>query len=170
MPVIETTHDEEALTVTIVAEFAASPQRVWEIYADPRQLEAIWGPPTHPATVVDHSLAPGGRVNYFMTGPEGDKYYGFWEVSEVEAPSRLVFRDYFGDEEFNALESMPGSTNTYTFSGADEGTRVVYESKFDSVDGLRKVLEMGMDEGATLATNQIDALLARDCAALAGER
>ena len=161
MPVIDTTHDEETLTLTMVAEFAAPPERVWEVYADPRQLEKIWGPPTYPATVVDHSLAPGGRVTYFMTSPEGEKYCGFWEVSSVEAPSRFVFRDYFADEDFNAVESMPGSTNTYTFAEADAGTRVTYESTFDSLEGLKTVLEMGVVEGATGAINQIDELLAR---------
>ncbi|WP_367618868.1 SRPBCC domain-containing protein [Brevibacterium sp.] len=55
----------------MVAEFAAPPERVWEVYADPRQLEKVWGPPTYPATVVDHSLVPGGRVTYYMTSPEG---------------------------------------------------------------------------------------------------
>lgn len=48
------------LLLTIIAEFAAPLERVSEVYADPRQLEQIWGRP--PAAVVDHSLAPGGRV------------------------------------------------------------------------------------------------------------
>ena len=161
MPVIETTHNEEALTLTMVAEFAAPPERVWEVYADPRQLEVIWGPPDFPATVVDHSLAQGGRVTYFMSGPEGEKYCGLWEISAIEEPSRLVFRDYFADEDFNPLDSMPGSTNTYTFTAIDGGTRVTYESTFDSIEGLRTVLEMGVVEGATGAINQIDDLLAR---------
>lgn len=161
MPVIETTHNEEALTLTMVAEFAAPPERVWEVYADPRQLETIWGPPTYPATVVDHSLSPGGRVTYFMTSPEGEKFRGFWEVSAVEPPVRLVFRDYFADEDFNAVESMPGSTNTYTFAAIAGGTRATYESTFDTLEGLKTVLEMGVVEGATGAINQIDGLLAR---------
>lgn len=33
-----------------------------------------------PATVVDHDLRPGGTVNYFMTGPEGDQPHGYWRV------------------------------------------------------------------------------------------
>lgn len=159
MPVLDTTHDEETLTLTMVAEFAARPERVWEVYADPRQLERVWGPPDYPATVVDHSLAPGGKVTYFMTSPEGEKFHGLWEVSSVEEPSRFVFRDYFADEYFNAVESMPGSTNIYTFAEVAAGTRVTYESTFDTVEGLRTVLEMGVVEGATGAINQIDELL-----------
>lgn len=162
MPVIETIHDEENLTLTMVAEFAAPPDRVWEVYSDPRQLEAIWGPPEYPATVVDHSLEPGGRVTYYMSGADGERFFGFWEVDSVEVPSRLIFRDYFADEDYNALESMPGSTNTYVFEAVDGGTRATYESTFDSLEGLKTVLDMGVVEGATDATNQIDDLLARD--------
>ena len=162
MPVIDTFHDEETLTLTIVAEFAAPLERVWEVYADPRQLEQIWGPPTYPATVVDHSLAPGGRVTYYMTSPEGEKFCGLWELTAVDRPTRLEFRDYFADEDFTVVESMPGSSCVYRFEATETGTRATYESIFDSVEGLRTVLEMGVIEGSTGAINQIDDLLARD--------
>ncbi|WP_152347062.1 SRPBCC family protein [Brevibacterium sp. CFH 10365] len=161
MPVIDTIQNEETLTLTIVAEFAAPPERVWEVYADPRQLEQIWGPPTYPATVVDHSLEPGGRVTYFMTSPEGEKFRGLWEMISAERPQRLEFRDYFADEDFTVVESMPGSRCVYTFEATETGTRATYESVFDSVEGLRTVLEMGVIEGSTGAINQIDGLLAR---------
>ena len=73
MTVTSVHKDPEALTMTITAEFDAPVEQVWQMWADPRQLERWWGPPTYPATVVDHDLTPGGRVTYFMTGPEGDK-------------------------------------------------------------------------------------------------
>lgn len=41
MPVTDIRHDLDALTLTITAEFAAPVQRIWEIYADPRQLEKV---------------------------------------------------------------------------------------------------------------------------------
>ena len=89
MPVTDVRHDPDALTLTITADFAAPVERVWQVYADPRQLEKVWGPPTYPATVVDHDLRPGGRITYFMTGPEGDKHAGYWEVTTVDEPGGL---------------------------------------------------------------------------------
>ena len=53
------TRTPRALTMTITAEFDAPIERVWQLWADPRQLERWWGPPTYPATVVDHDLSPG---------------------------------------------------------------------------------------------------------------
>ena len=72
MTVTAVRKDLEALTMTLEAEFDASADRVWQLWADPRQLERWWGPPTYPATFTKHDLSPGGHVAYHMTGPEGD--------------------------------------------------------------------------------------------------
>ena len=37
-----------------------------------------------------HDLAPGSRVEYHMTGPEGDQPRAFWDIVEVDAPRSLV--------------------------------------------------------------------------------
>ncbi|OQQ32096.1 polyketide cyclase [Prescottella equi] len=159
MPVTDVTHDLETRTLTITAEFAAPVERIWQIYADPRQLEKVWGPPACPATVVDHELAPGGRVTYFMTGPEGEKYAGYWEISAVDEPNGFSFADGFADEDFNPNPELPVSQNVYTFTAHDRGTRATYTSTFESAEGLQKVLDMGVVEGATSAINQIDGVL-----------
>jgi uncharacterized protein YndB with AHSA1/START domain len=160
MPVTDVQHDLDTLTLTITAEFAAPIERVWQVYADPRQLERVWGPPTYPATVVDHDLTPGGRVTYFMTSPEGQKHAGWWEVTAVEAPHRLAFDDGFADADFNPLPDLPVSKNEYTFEEADGRTRALFISTYASADALQQVLDMGVVEGATSALNQIDDLLA----------
>jgi len=58
--------DPQTLTLTIDAEFDASAERVWQLWADPRQLERWWGPPGYPATFTRHDLAPGSRVEYHL--------------------------------------------------------------------------------------------------------
>ena len=76
MSVINVHKDPETLTMAITSEFEASLESVWDVWADPRKLERWWGPPTYPATVLDHDLTPGGQVTYVMTGPEGDRHRG----------------------------------------------------------------------------------------------
>ncbi|GAA1406574.1 SRPBCC domain-containing protein [Catellatospora coxensis] len=160
MPVTDVRHDLDNLTLTITADFAAPVARIWQLYADPRQLEKVWGPPTYPATVVEHDLRPGGRVTYFMTGPEGDKHAGYWLVTAVDEPSSLSFDDGFADLDFNPSPTMPVSKNVYTFTARDGGTRATYVSTYESAEQLQQVLDMGIVEGASLAINQIDELLA----------
>ena len=160
MPVTDVQQDLDALTLTLTAEFAAPVERVWQVYADPRQLEKVWGPPTYPATFVDHDLRPGGRVTYFMTSPEGEKFAGYWDVTAVDEPRSFAFDDGFADQDFNPNPALPVSHSVYTFAPHDGGTRVTYVSTFESAEGMQKVLDMGMVEGATAAINQVDGLLA----------
>lgn len=160
MPVIDVTKDIDQRTLTITARFAAPVERVWALYADPRQLERVWGPPTHPATFVDHSLTVGGRSSYHMTAPDGQKYAGWWEVTAVDEPHSFAFDDGFADEEHNPMADLPVAHNLYTFDSEAGGTKATFLSSFDSADDLQKVLEMGVEEGATQAINQIDGFLA----------
>ncbi|MFD6895913.1 SRPBCC domain-containing protein [Rhodococcus sp. NPDC060086] len=160
MPVTDVEQDLDNLTLTITADFAAPVERVWQVYADPRQLEKIWGPPGYPATVVDHDLRPGGRTNYYMTGPEDEKYSGYWQVTAVDPPRSFSFADGFSDEDFTPNPELPVSENVFTFVERDGGTRATYVSTYESADALQKVLDMGVVEGASSAIGQIDGLLA----------
>ena len=109
MTVTAVRKDPQTLTMTLDAEFDASPERVWQLWADPRQLERWWGPPTYPATFTTHDLAPGGRVEYHMTGPEGDQPRGYWEVLEADPPHRLVFRDGFANDDGTPNADLPAN-------------------------------------------------------------
>jgi uncharacterized protein YndB with AHSA1/START domain len=160
MPVTDIQHDLDNRTLTITADFAAPVQRIWQIYADPRQLEKVWGPPTYPATVVDHDLAPGGRVTYYMTSPEGEKFAGYWQVVTVNEPAGFEFEDGFADLDFNPNPDLPVSRNVFTFTERDGGTHATYVSTYASAEALQQVLDMGMAEGATSSINQIDDLVA----------
>lgn len=161
MPITRVDKDLDAHTMTVVADFDAPVERVWQIYADPRQLERVWGPPTWPATVVDHDLRPGGRVTYFMTGPEGEKSSGYWDVLEVEAPHRFVVSDGFADDTGQPNPDMPTTRMEMVFTARDDGgTTMTATSTFSSSEAMEKLIEMGMEEGMRLAMGQIDGVLA----------
>lgn len=161
MPVTDVTHDLDTLTLVITAEFAAPVERIWQVYADPRQLEQVFGPPSHPATFVEHDLTLGGKAHYFMTSPEGEKYYGWWKVTAVDEPRTFAFEDGFAsDDSFAPLEDMPVSQNVYAFEATDTGTKATFSSTYDSAEALQKVLDMGVVEGASSAIDQIDDLVA----------
>ena len=160
MPVTDITKDLDARTITITADFAAPVERIWQVYADPRQLERVFGPPDFPATVVQQELRPGGRMHYCMPGPVGERFYGIWEVTEVDEPRTFSFAAAFADESFTVNPELPVSENTYAFTEHEGGTRAVYTSRYASAEALQQVLDMGVEEGATTAINQVDELIA----------
>ncbi|HEY2535639.1 MAG TPA: SRPBCC domain-containing protein [Solirubrobacteraceae bacterium] len=163
MPVTDVSKDPDALTMTITAELDAGAERIWEMWSDPRQLERWWGPPSFPATFVEHDLTPGGRTAYFMTGPDGQKYHGWWRIVETEPPRRLCLEDGFADDEGNPKEgtSTDGPAEiTVTITESDGVTTMSIESKFASREGMEQMMEMGMEQGMVEALGQIDTLLA----------
>ncbi|WP_024476910.1 SRPBCC family protein [Arthrobacter sp. CAL618] len=161
MTVISTHKDTEALTLTIVAEFSASVERLWQVWEDPRQLERWWGPPTYPATFDSHDFVPGGKASYYMTGPEGDKSRGWWEFTAINAPTHLEFDDGFADENGDPMDEMGTTHGVVTLEAIDSGTRMTTVSSFESLEQLEKMIAMGMEEGIKQAMGQIDAVLER---------
>jgi uncharacterized protein YndB with AHSA1/START domain len=163
MTVTSVRKDPEALTMTITTELDATLERAWQLWADPRQLERWWGPPTYPATVVDHDLATGGRVSYFMTGPEGDKSNGWWQILAVDPPNRLELKDGFAGDDGAPNDAMPTMTMVVTLTERDDGgTLMAIATHFPSLAAMEQLVSMGMEEGMAGAMGQIDGILAGD--------
>jgi uncharacterized protein YndB with AHSA1/START domain len=163
MTVTAVRKDPEALSLTLDAEFDATPERVWQLWADPRQLERWWGPPTYPATFTKHELKPGGRVEYHMTGPGGDQPKGYWDVQEVDPPHSLAVRDGFANEDGSPNTEMPTGELRVTIEEVGPGrTRMSIVNIHPSAEAMEQLLAMGMEEGLREAVGQIDAILAED--------
>lgn len=160
MPVISSTKNLEALSFTLVAEFDAGVERVWQIWEDPRQLERWWGPPTWPATFERFEFQPGGKANYYMTGPEGEKAGGWWRFTTIDAPQNLEFDDGFADEDGAPVEAMGTTHAAVRLEDIGGRTRMTIMSRFESEEQMEEMVKMGMEEGIREAAGQIDALLA----------
>lgn len=153
--------DPDAATITVRAHYRVPPERLWRIWADPRQLERWWGPPTYPAEVLEHDLVPGGSVTYAMTGPEGDRHRGWWRVLEVDAPHTLVVEDGFADEDGAPVAGLPVTTMRVVIAAGDDGaSTMTMTSTFASPEAMQQVLDMGVIEGLRAAMAQIDGILA----------
>jgi len=162
MTVTAVRKDPQRLTLTVEAEFDASVERIWQLWADPRKLERWWGPPTYPATFTKHYLAPDGRVEFHMTGPAGDQSHGYWDVLEVEPPRRILLRDGCAADG-TPITDMPMNTIRVGIEEVAQGrTRMSIEIVFTSTEAMEQVLAMGTEEGLRQAVSQIDAILAEE--------
>lgn len=153
--------DPENLTLSITTELEVPVSRAWQLWSDPRQLERWWGPPTYPATFVDHDLTPGGRCTYFMTGPGGDQPRGWWRILTVDAPHSLELDDGFADEQGTPSDAMPVMRMHLDLTERTGGGSImILRTTFASIDDMERILAMGMEEGITAAINQIEAIVA----------
>jgi uncharacterized protein YndB with AHSA1/START domain len=159
MTVITSTKDPIAMTMTVVAEFDTSPDRVWTVWEDPRKLERWWGPPTYPATFTRHDFIVGGESRYFMTGPDGETPGGWWRIDAIDKPNRLDFSNGLAGDDGEPKPGVEPMPSHVTFEAVDGGTRMTVLTSFVSVEQMQTLLGMGMQEGMTQAVGQIDAIL-----------
>jgi uncharacterized protein YndB with AHSA1/START domain len=150
----------DSLTITLVADFDAPIERVWQLWADPRKLERWWGPPSYPATVEKHDLTPGGDVTYLMTGPDGDQPRGWWRVTSVNPPKSLEFTDGFANQDGTPNADMPITRVHMQLTEHSGGTRMELRSVFESREQMEQLVSMGVVEGLQQAVGQMDGLLA----------
>jgi uncharacterized protein YndB with AHSA1/START domain len=151
--------DYENLTITLIADFDAPIEQVWDLWSDPRKLERWWGPPAHPATFETLDLTPGGDATYFMTGPEGATW-GAWRVTAVDPPTSLEFTDAFADPDGTPIADMPVFTVRVRLAEHDADTRMEMHLTFESREDMETMVNMGTVEGLRQAVGQIDGLLA----------
>jgi uncharacterized protein YndB with AHSA1/START domain len=158
MTVITTSTDEAALTLSIVAQFNATPEQVWNLWEDPRKLERWWGPPTYPATFARHEFAVGGESRYFMTGPNGEKSRGWWRIEAIDRPRRLEFANGLAGDDGEPVRGTEPTAALAIFEAADGGTRMTVVTQFADVEQMELMIGMGMEEGMAQAAGQMDSL------------
>jgi uncharacterized protein YndB with AHSA1/START domain len=158
--IVSVEKDFERLALVLVADFDAPLERVWELWADPRQLERWWGPPTHPATVVKHDLTAGGEVNYYMTGPGGEQTRGWWRITSVVPPSSLEFTDGFANRDWTPNPATPTTAVQVRLTEQHRGTRMELRFGFASREHMQRLERGGAFPVFPQSVGQMDALLA----------
>jgi uncharacterized protein YndB with AHSA1/START domain len=155
MPLTFVTKDPATLTLTVVGDYPVPQQRLWDAFADPRQLERFWGPPAFPATFTRHDFKVGGRAEYFLTLPEGQKWGGSWKFTVVNPISSFEAHD---GEDNAEDENMPASMK-FAFEATPTGSRLVIVTHFSSIAAMEETIP-GMEQGLRAAMPQLDAVLA----------
>ena len=155
MPLTSISKDPAKLSITVVGDYPVPQKRLWEAFADPRQLERFWGPPAFPATFTRHDFKVGGRAEYFLTLPEGKQWKGSWKFTAVNPISSFEARD---GEENAEDENMPASMK-FSFETTPTGSRMCIITWFSSIEAMEQTIP-GMEAGLRAAMPQLDALLA----------
>jgi len=158
MTVTSVHRDPDGLTLTVTAEFDASPERVWQLWADPRQLERWWGPAPYPATFTRYEFEPGGQCRYYMTGPENFMHHGWWRIDVLDAPRRIELVNGLAGDDGEPVPDLEPISGVITFEPIATGTRMTVLNRFADTEQMEQ-LAIGMEEGMTIAIGQLDALL-----------
>jgi uncharacterized protein YndB with AHSA1/START domain len=160
VPVISVVKDAHARTLTVTARLDAPIGKVWQVWSDPQLLQRWWGPPSYPATVLEHDLAPGGTIKYVMTGTDGELHGGWFVVRAADPPHMLELDAGFADADGNPIsEELTSEIRVALSELAGDATQMTITTTWASDEAMERALSTGMQTGMTAAVGQIDALL-----------
>jgi uncharacterized protein YndB with AHSA1/START domain len=159
MTAITSSTDVQDLTMTMVAEYDAAPERLWSLWADPRKLERWWGPEPYPATFTRYEFQPGGECRYYMTGPEDFKHYGWWRIDALDEPHRIELTMGLSGDDGEPVGGEEAISGVVTFAPVGAGTRMTVVTRFPDTEVMEQMVGGGMEQGMRQAFSQIDALL-----------
>jgi len=108
-----------AITSTRV--FAAPREILFDLFADPEQLEHWWGPEGFTSTFEQFDFEPGGAWRFTMHGPDGTDYPNAKDFVEIVPAERIVF---------DHVQDGHGFRMTMTYETEGEGTRLTWNMVF----------------------------------------
>ena len=153
----KTLHDSLVITlpsdleIAGVREFDAPRTLVFECHTRPEHLRNWWG--MNQLSVCEVDLRPGGAWRFVERNEEGEEFGFRGDYREISPPDRLVYTFEY--------EGMPGhvSVETVTFEEREGRTIIRTLTVFDSKEDRDTMIESGMEEGANVTYNRLDAYL-----------
>jgi uncharacterized protein YndB with AHSA1/START domain len=90
---------EDSLVLIVRRTIAASPQRLFDAWTQPRELQRWWGPKGVVCTAAEVELRVGGRYRIANRFPDGTTVWISGEFLRVEPPRELVYSWRLGTAE-----------------------------------------------------------------------
>lgn len=150
MSKLNVTAEPGTYEIVITREFNAPREKVWKAFTDPALVPKWWG---FSNTVVDQMEVRMGGVWRYVERTEQGEFAFRGVYHQVSAPERLVYTFEW--------EGMPGHIllETITLEDRDGKTIMTDSSVYQSVADRDGMLETGMEEGATISMDRLEALL-----------
>lgn len=145
--------------VRVTREFAAPLSKVWAAWTQSELLDQWWAPKPWKAITKTMDFKEGGHWLYVMAGPEGEEHWCREDYASVLPMKSFKAIDAFCDPEGKIAYEFPTSTWFCEFSESGNKTTVKIEMECETVSDLEKYIEMGFQEGFTMALGNLDELL-----------
>ncbi len=152
--------DKGNKTITVIREFDANLQLVWDAWTKPEILDQWWAPLPYRNETISMNFKKGGMWHYAMISPENQKHYCKAYYQNVELLTLFSYKDSFCNEKGEDITSMPSMHWTNSFINKGQTTTVKVLIDFDTLEQLENIIKMGFKEGFTMGLNQLNDLLA----------
>ena len=111
-------------TLTIIREFDAGRQLVWDCYTKSELLDQWFAPKPLTTRTKHMDFRAGGYWHFAMITPDGQEYWNRQDYQSVDPIDGYVALDGFSDESGQVNPDMPRSTMNVSFADAAGRTLV----------------------------------------------
>src|SRR5919107_1473807 len=151
--------DMSRKTVSVVKEFDAPRDMVWDAYTKPELLDQWWAPKPMTSVTKVLEFREGGRRFYAMVSPEGQERWAVQEYTSITPKTNFKFFNAFADENENL--QLPGSDWDFNFSEENGKTTVHVSIYNESLERMERILaDDGFRKGTEAQIENLENLLA----------
>lgn len=158
---VQFTKDLSAKKATVVKAFDAPLEQVWSAWTESSILDLWWAPKPWRAETKSMSFKEGGSWYYSMVGPQGERHGAVAHYKKIVPNKSFTAEDGFTDEQGNPNKELPSMHWLVEFAETSEGTQVTVNITFPSEQAMQQIIEMGFEQGFTMALGNLDEILAQ---------
>lgn len=152
--------DKPTKTILVGREFAAERPFVWAAFTQSELLDQWWAPQPWKTQTKRMDFREGGRWQYAMVGPEGEKQWSSFQYTSIQPPEYFIAHSAFTDADGQINPELPQSDWTATFMDKGMLTRVEVRITYEDLTHLEADLRTGFQEGFTETLTRLDERLA----------
>ncbi|MDX8477002.1 SRPBCC domain-containing protein [Mesorhizobium sp. VK24D] len=151
--------DKDERRITVIREFDADRQLVWDCHTKSELLDQ-WFAPKPLTTQTKHmDFREGGYWHYAMITPDNEKYWNRLDYKTIDPIDGYTAQDGFCDETGAVNPDLPGSHWDGTFADEKKRTLVTTVVQYASADSLQAAIDMGLKDGLASTLERLDELL-----------
>ena len=147
--------------LTVVRDFDAPVDLVWQAWTRSDILDQWWAPKPWKAETKIMDFRVGGRWLYCMVGPNAEQHWCRVDFHAIKPQVSVASTSVFCDEEGHPNTEMPTMNWLQQFSQTAQGTTVTVVLTFNDETSMEKIILMGFQQGFTMGLGNLDEYLSK---------
>lgn len=145
--------------IFVMKVYNADVSTLWDYFTKSELLDQWWAPKPWQCETDKMDFRENGTWLYAMKGPTGEKHFGVVGYGEIMPHRSIASTDAFADDKGMVRTDLPQTSWLIGFTGIDEGTKMTFNLSFNSAEEMKRIIEMGFEEGFKMGLNQLEDLL-----------
>lgn len=149
------TFSKDKKSVEISRHFDAPLPLVWKAWTEAAILDKWWAPKPWKSETRKMLFANEGQRLYCMCGPAGERSWGLITFHDIKPQVGFAITDAFCDESGRVNNDFP-STHWEIRLEEKEGTNLVNVLTSSKEEDMKKLIDMGFQEGYAMALDNLE--------------